>query len=173
MTTFLYLRGEPGSGKITVARILEKELGWTLFWLHDLDAICKIVGDHRIPRLMDEITIPIIRYLLKSKKNIIYVRPSRDSETVHLIQDLVNKDTDYNFKLIYLNATYETLCKRVSSRMENNYRIHTKDALDEYRGSRPKIHLPEEEIIRTDYISPEAVAAIIKSYLGLFNYASY
>ena len=83
MKTFLYLRGNPGTGKITIARQLQQHLGWKIFWFHDLkNAVYNIVQEHRIPRLMDAITVPVIQHLLEKEEDIIYVRPSPDKETI-------------------------------------------------------------------------------------------
>ncbi len=106
---FLYVRGNPGVGKITVARILEKELGWRVFWFHDVkNAVYNIVQEHRIPRLMDEVTAPIISRLLSKGDNIIYTRCSPDKETVDKVRSLVTSDASYTFLPILLTASYET-----------------------------------------------------------------
>src|SRR3989344_2348153 len=129
MKTFLYIRGNPGTGKITVARALQEKLGWRLFWLHDLkNAVYNIVQEHRIPRLMDEITVPVVRHLSEKGENIIYVRPSPEKETVENIHQTVQRYPEYRFCVVRLTAEYETVHYRVINR-DDPYRITTKEAL--------------------------------------------
>ena len=161
MKTLLYLRGKPGSGKITVARILEQQLGFKLFWFHDIkNAVYGIVREHRIPRLMDEITAPILNYLLERKENILYVRPSPDKETVENIRTLTGKDPEYRFVVILLEASYETLQERVQGR-DDPFRITSKADLDSYLSERSMAEIPGEHIIQTDALDPTQTAAEI------------
>lgn len=162
--TFLYLRGCPGSGKITVARVLERELGWRLFWIHDLDGICRIVKNHRIPRLMDEITAPIVRHLLAESHNVIYVRPSRDAETVNRVREIVGA-SNHRFVLVRLTAAYHDLWRRVTTRPRNDFRVHDKAGLDEYLDSRPETPIDGEHVIDTGNRSPQMVAGEIRRIL--------
>ncbi len=157
MKTFLYIRGNPGTGKITVARKLREQLGWRLFWFHDLkNAVYNIVQEHRIPRLMDEITVPVVRFLLEKGENIVYVRPSPERETVASIHKTVQAFPDYRFFVIRLTASYDTLHERIIQR-DDPYRIHTKDALDEYVNGRTVVDIDGEHCIATDGISPDDV----------------
>ena len=169
MPDFLYIRGTPGSGKHTVAKILERDLGWTLFWSHDLDAICRIVGsragDCSLARVMDEVTTPIIRHLLEQGKNVIYVRPSRDEETVVQVRNTVQEFDDYRFHLVHLHAQYETLCKRVQSREPSDFRISSVQALKEYVDARPMAIFGDAKWIDTSTYHPRDVADFVTGYV--------
>lgn len=132
----LYLLGEPGTGKITVARILQARLGWRLFWLHDLDSVCAIVGRYPIPRLMDRISKAVLEELMADGHNIIYVRPSRDRESVAGVLDLA-RAASYGTCLVRLWADRDTLVERVSSRGKSACRIGSAEELDRYLLARP------------------------------------
>ncbi|HSX42055.1 MAG TPA: AAA family ATPase [Candidatus Saccharimonadales bacterium] len=156
--TFLYLRGEPGVGKITVARIIQKTLSWKLFWFHELkNIIFDIVEEHRIPKLMDQVTLPVIKFLLAQNQNIIYVRPSPDPKTINIARRAVEKFPNYRFLVVTLAAPYETLAKRVSRRNEN-YRISNRTDLDKYLKDKPSVNYRGEIVIETDGLSPKQVA---------------
>ena len=132
----LYLFGEPGTGKINVARILQERLGWRLFWLHDLDSVCAIVGRYPLPRLMDRISLAVLEELMESGESIIYVRPSRDRETVERGLTLATW-SGYSCSLVRLTAERATLVKRISSREPSAFRVSSEAELDRYLGSRP------------------------------------
>lgn len=162
--TLLFIRGEPGSGKITVARILEARLGWKLFWLHDLDGIVKIVGGNKIPRLMDDITKPVLTHLIREHKNLIYVRPARDRETVDEVKSLAAK-LGVKVKVVRLTASFDRLVYRVEQRDEASYRLSSKLELEEYLKARPLAVMEGEAVINTDAITPEETAATIEGLL--------
>jgi dephospho-CoA kinase len=167
--TFVYLRGQPATGKITVARILEKQLGWKVFWFHELkNAVYDIVREHRIPRLMDELTQPILKFLLERGDNLIYVRPSPDKETVENIQALLSNFPDYRVVVIRLTASYDTLVQRATAR-QDEYRISTQEALDQYIQSRSETPVSGEYCIDTDGRSPEAIAQEIVQLIGVHD----
>lgn len=167
MKKFIYLRGQPATGKITVARILESKLGYKVFWFHDLkNVVFDIVKEHRIPRLMDELTVPIIKYLVDRGDNLIYVRPSPEEETVQSVLVAVGDNNDYDISVVRLNASYKELLRRVEGR-DDPYRISNKEDLDEYVNSRSVVDISGEIVIDTDGLSPEQVADEIIKLLGL------
>jgi dephospho-CoA kinase len=166
MKHFVYLRGNPGVGKITVARILEKDLGWKILWFHDLkNAVYNVVKEHRIPRLMDEVTQPVIKHLLGQGEPIIYTRCSPDQVTVEGVQKVVASNPDYIFKPVLLTASRETLLERVLQR-NDPYRIYNQKDLDEYLNSRQTVPVKGEAVIATDGLSPEQVAAQVRQAIG-------
>lgn len=168
MKHFLYLRGNPGVGKITVARILEKELGWKVLWFHDLkNAVYNVVKEHRIPRLMDQVTQPVIEHLLNQGESIIYTRCSPDKETVEGVKRIIaSSPAEYTFHPILLTASYSTLLKRVSER-DDPFRINSKKDLDEYVNTRSTVGIEGESVIKTDNLSPEQVTAEVLKALSL------
>src|SRR5687768_15895223 len=89
MPVCLYVRGAPGTGKNTVCRILERDLKWPRLWVHQLDSLFRVLGEYRLPRLTDKVMKEVARQLCEWDKDFIFVRPSRDSESVHQIADLV------------------------------------------------------------------------------------
>lgn len=132
----LYTYGEPGTGKITVARILRKRLGWRLFWLHDLDAVCAIVERYPLPRLMDRISLAVLEELMDDEQDIIYVRPSRDLDTVTKVLGLA-ESKGYAVYLFQLWATHETLVERVTARVKSEFRVSSRADLNVYLSARP------------------------------------
>lgn len=167
MSNFLYLRGNPGVGKITVARLLEEDLGWRVFWLHDLkNAVYMIVKTHRIPRLMDAVTTPVISHLLEQGADVIYVRPSPDRQTVEQVQQLVLQTPGYTFWPVQLTASRDTLVERVNQR-DDPFRISNTADLDTYLQERPPAAIDGELVINTDSLTPQQTAEAIKRQLGL------
>ena len=149
-------------GKITVARLLEADLGWKVLWFHDLkNAVYSVVKEHRIPRLMDEVTKPVIKHLLGQGDNIIYTRCSPDKETVDGVRDLVMAHGNYTFRPVLLTASYNTLLERVSDR-DDPFRISSKQDLDGYINNRTTAKIDDELVINTDGLSPQQVAEQIK-----------
>lgn len=170
MKTFLYIRGVPGTGKITVARILQRGLRWKLFWLHDLDAIWKVIGSHDVPRLMDQVTAPILRHLCATGENIIYVRPSRDAETV-MAAKTIAEEHGYRVVVVRLVADYATLVERVENRPASEFRASSRNDLYAYLKRPVSIagvlgdDLWEEQIIHSHGVTPDQVAVAITSLL--------
>lgn len=161
----LYLFGEPGTGKITVARILQQCLGWRLFWLHDLDPVCAIVGRYPLPRLMDRVSMAVLEEIMDSGESIIYVRPSRDRESVARVLDLA-KAAGYESYPVRLWAPRETLEERVSSRKPSQFRIGDEKELALYLDARPQTSSGLASVtVNTDGRTPEAVADEIQHYV--------
>ena len=162
----LYLFGEPGTGKITVARILQKRLGWRLFWLHDLDLVSEIVGRYPLPRLMDKVSEAVLEELMSTGEDIIYVRPSREVKTRRGVAALCVRH-DYTRIAVQLVAPYETLVERVTARGESRFRIGSKEGLDRYMKSRPGHGIigAGEYVLSTWNKSPEQVADEIECIL--------
>jgi rfaE bifunctional protein nucleotidyltransferase chain/domain len=174
MPNFLFLRGCPGSGKITVGRLLQRDLGWSLFWFHDLDRICVALGQHirDVPELTNKIVGDVIEHMLANSKNIIFVRPASDWQSVESVRQQVVQHTKYRFHCVTLTAEYETLAKRVETRdmraRKAGFHIRNREGLDEYLAIRKKSAGPPAiyEEIATDNVSPEQTAATIKSLMA-------
>ncbi len=170
MPTCLFIRGEPGSGKDTVSRILESDLGWTRLWVHHFDAVYKAIGEHRVPRLTNTLIDAVVVHLMSENRiwnldrNIIVVRPARQSWAVQTIS-LEALEYGYRFIPVRLTASYETLLDRTCSREPTGFRIHDGASLDEYLNSRPLEEFPGEHVIATDALTPEEVADKIKGLL--------
>lgn len=167
MPTVLYLRGCPGTGKKTVADILERDLGWPVLWVHLLDPIYKCIGEYKVPGLTDHLMQAVAAQIMcmASKRNLMIVRPSRDEGSVSLIANTAVHYC-YTFLPIRLTASYATLCTRVTRRWhESPFRLTTKEALDEYLNARPEQPFPGEIVIDTDAMTPEQVAGRIKELL--------
>lgn len=163
----LYIYGPPGTGKITVARILEARLGWRLFWLHDLDTVCTIVGRYPIPRLMDRISAAVLEELMDDGQDIIYVRPSRDKETVLKVLALAEAHGYYSYP-VQLEASEATLVDRVSKREPSKFRVSNRQQLRTYLDGRPASYDEVSSfVVPTDGATPEEVADCIIS--KIFN----
>lgn len=189
----LYLMGEPGTGKITVGRILQKRLGWRLFWLHDLDAVCKIVGRYPLPRLMDAVSLAVLQELMLKGDNIIYVRPSREARTIFKVLDTAHL-YGYRETAVRLTATYDELVRRVEARGKlgrhksdnlncplnarppipagcscpsDELRVTTRQGLDDYlQGRKPAEDCERWTNLDTTGLPPERVADKIEEMLS-------
>ena len=167
----LYLFGEPGTGKITVARILQQRLGWRLFWLHDLDPVCSIVGRYPIPRLMDRVSAAVLEELMDQQDNIIYVRPSRDRETVLKVMALAEQN-GYTVHPIRLIARRDTLVSRVSNREKSQHRVSSEYELNRYLERPATSREVSAVFVSTDHLTAEQVADTIQQYLMENSYGS-
>lgn len=157
----LYIRGDPGSGKSTTAREITRELGWPLVWFHDFDFLRPVVGPGA-ERVIGDAVYATLRGLMIDRQNILYVRPSRSVETVNRIRHLAEYH-DYRFLLVGLTASYDTLCARVAQRPKSEYRISTRDGLDEYL-SRPEFYeFDGQHVIDTTMGTPQETARKIVS----------
>lgn len=167
MPTVCYLRGAPGTGKNVTARILERDLKWPRLWVHHLDPIYRVIGDYKVPKLTDTIMRAVADHLCEKGKDFLFVRPSRDIESVFSIRDMVMRfHPSYTFVAVKLTAPYATLVTRVTRRWaESPFRLTTQAALDEYLGARPESDYPGEHVIDTEKLSPEMVAGRIKELL--------
>lgn len=162
----LYLFGEPGTGKITVARLLKERLKWRLFWLHDLDKVCSLVGRYPLPRLMDKISLLVLEEMMLSGDDIIYVRPSRDAATIHRVLDKA-KLYNYEATAVRLTATYDELVRRVTKRPKDDFRLNTQEQLDTYRKERKLADDCDSwTVLDTTGLSPERVADKVQELLG-------
>lgn len=165
MPVCLYLRGCPGSGKRTVADVLERDLGWPVVWVHLFDPVYKAIGEYKVPSLTDKLIRSTANHLMDKGRNLIVARPSRQTWGMwSLSKDAAQKK--YTFVPVKLVADYRTLVTRVTRRWtESDFRLTTKEALDEYIGARPEEAFDGEHLIATDDLTPEQVAARVKELL--------
>lgn len=165
MPLCLYIRGEPGSGKNTVARILERDLKWPRLWCHQYDTTFKVVGEHRCPDLTDKLMRVTANYLMQQKRDLLVVRPSRQTWGMRGIAEEAEA-FGYTFVPVKLTASYQTLVTRVTRRWsESPFRLTTKEALDEYLAARHEEAWSGEHVIDTDKLTPEQVCGRIKELL--------
>ncbi|MEK7105228.1 MAG: AAA family ATPase, partial [Patescibacteria group bacterium] len=133
MKHFLFIRGLPASGKITIARELEKQFGWRVLWIHGIkNAIWDVVKKHDLRQLMREVLDPIVRFMLEEKLDIIFVRTAMDRETIERVRAEVAKHPDYRFDLVTLLADKQTLLERAQSRPFDEHRPSDEKSLNEY-----------------------------------------
>ena len=168
MPTCLYIRGTPGTGKRTVADILERDLGWPVLWVHHFDAVYKAIGEYRNSKLTTDMMMPAVLHVLNQKRDLIIVRPTRDPWIIKVIEAecKILKSRQFTFVPVRLTANYATLCTRITRRWhESPFRLTTKEALDEYLAARPESEFPGEHVIDTDKMTPEQVAGRIKELL--------
>ena len=165
MPVCLYLRGCPGSGKNTVARLLERDLGWPRLWVHHFDAIYRVIGEYKCPELTDDLILSTATYLMHDKQDFMIVRPTRSAWGMDKVASHA-RVRGYTFVPVRLTASYNVLVTRVTRRWsESPFRLTTKAALDEYLGARPESEFPGEHVIDTDRLTPEQVAGRIKELL--------
>ena len=165
MPTCLFIRGVPGVGKITVARLLERDLKWPVIWVHLLDPIYKTIGQYKCPALTDKLIRAVAWEVMGSGRDLIVVRPSRQVNGVHeLHHDAMS--WGHKFIPVKLTAAYPVLVTRVTRRWtESPYRLTTREALDEYLADRAEESFPGEFEVKTDHMTPEQVAGRVKELL--------
>ena len=165
MPVCLYLRGVPGTGKATVGRVLERDLGWPALWVHLFDPVYQMIGSHRVPDLTDELMGMVATHLFNKGKDFLVIRPSRSIKALGPIAALAWAH-EYKFVPVRLTAGYDTLAQRVTRRWhESPCRITTREGLDEYLAARPEEVFDGEHVIQTDDREPEEVARLIKELL--------
>ena len=165
MPTVVYLRGAPGTGKRTVADVLERDLGWPVLWVHHFDAVYKAIGEYKVPLLTDELMGRTADHLMKRGRDFLMVRPSRSSWSVAYTAGIARAN-GYKFVPVRLTAAYPVLAQRVTRRWhESPFRITTREALDEYLSARPEEPFPGEFEVKTDALTPEQIAGRIKELL--------
>lgn len=165
MPTCLYLRGAPGTGKRTCADLLERDLQWPVVWVHAFDPIYKAIGEYKCPDLTDKLIRDVSSHLMERKRDFIVVRPSRQERGMNCVKAPATVH-GYKFIAVQLIADYVTLCTRVTRRWhESEFRLTTKEALDEYLADRKAEPFDGEHIIDTTKMTPEQVAGKIKELL--------
>ncbi len=165
MPTVLYLRGSPGSGKRTVADVLDRDLHWPVLWVHSFDAVYRIIGEYKTPDLTDKLIRDVACHLMQRNRDFMVVRPSRQTWGMRGVAEEA-KSFDYTFVPVMLTASYATLLTRVTRRWsESPFRLTTKEALDEYLAARREEAWPGEHTIDTDKLTPEQVCGRIKELL--------
>lgn len=164
MPYVVYLRGEPGAGKRTVAERLAADLGCPTVWLHDFESVYKVVGFDPDPALMDAVLQPVAEYLMGKGRSFLFVRPARGAGSVRRVADAAERH-GHRLIPVRLAANYETLLERVRSRPPSDFRIGSKAALDKYLTARPLEPYPGEHVITTDDLSPEEVVRRVKELL--------
>lgn len=167
MPVVVYIRGAPGTGKRTVADLLERDLKWPVLWVHHFDAVYNAIGEYKAPSLTNKLMLATAQFMFERGKNFLVVRPSRDALSVRIMAvDSTRYRHQYKFIPVRLTASYRNLCTRVTRRWhESPFRLTTKEALDEYLDARPEQPFDGEHVIDTDNLTPEQVAGKIKELL--------
>ncbi len=165
MPTVLYLRGSPGTGKRTVADVLERDLRWPVLWVHQFDAVYTAIGEYKVPALTDKLMRATAAHLMERGRDFIAVRPSRQTWGLEGIKADAGS-YGYRFVAVRLTAAYPVLVQRVTRRWhESPHRLTTREALDEYLSARPEEAFPGEFEVKTDSLTPEQVAGRVKELL--------
>jgi RNase adaptor protein for sRNA GlmZ degradation len=157
---FLFIRGLPGAGKITVARELERRLGWRILWLHAIkNAVQDIVKRKDLRDLMREVLEPIAKFMLAEQKSMVFVRPSPDRETVERMRAIVAEFPSYRFDVVTLIADEPELIRRSIDR-QDPHRIDSEARFRDYM-SRSALVAPlgdDDLVIETTHLTVAEVA---------------
>ena len=171
MKTLIFLRGEPGVGKLTTAKMLKDVLHWRLFHIHDLDPVARMFDGLGQARLLDDLTGAVLNHLFQSGESVIYVRPSRDLMTVERVLGLA-RFHGYRSLVVRLVASQETLEQRVTWRKDEEERkaggptrVTTADGLRRYQNGRKLAKIEGELVVCTDAMSPAQVSVVIQDEL--------
>ncbi len=162
--TLLYLCGLPGVGKSTVAALLARDTGWPLLWHHAFDAIFRVVQSSRVPQLVNELVPPVLRHLMASRQTVIYARSTCHEDTMSMLGE-VTLAAGYRLAVVRLVAGYRTLCQRIAGRPASEFRVNSREQLDDYLdyldGS-AQVRVPGEVEIATEGKTPEEVAERVR-----------
>lgn len=166
MPTLLYIRGLPLSGKKETSDILGPALGWPVLWVHDHNETYKKIGTHKCPDLTDKLMRDVALYVMDNqKRDLIVVRPSRGTWGMWSLSRAA-AERGYNFVAIKLTADRETLIRRMAGRgPADECRISTVAELDEYLEGRKEEPFAGEFEVKTDNLTPESVARMIRELL--------
>ena len=162
MKRLLYLRGEPGTGKHTVGKLLAARWGWDFLWFHDL---YRGIGSDRAAE--DAALLPELARRLTDGRDLIYARPSRLAMTVGLVTGMA-RGVGYTPFVVRLTADYETQCRRVTDRPHAPWRASSAADLDAYRARGEFEPVVDELALATSDKSPESVAQWIERGVALW-----
>jgi cytidylate kinase len=155
----IYIRGDPGAGKITVGRMLSERLKWPLFWFHEVyqEAATN-------PELIDRLVEPRLRELLQKSDNAIYVRPSRLAASVAKVRAIAD-ECSVDMEVVCLIAGKQQLIERVEGREPYANRIKNRAELKTYLQGRPLEHVYGELPIDTSLLTPDEVCRAIRELI--------
>ena len=170
MKHFVFVRGLPCSGKITVGRALEKKFGWKVLWMHSIkNAIFDVIGEQNLRELMKEVLEAISRDMMKRDMDVIFVRTAMNNETVARMKELVEKNPNYRFDLVTLLADKKELERRVVARPDDPHRPSDLVRLNKYLERVPDhVRFDERELVIDTTDVP--IDEVVKQVCEHFNY---